>query len=33
MEEMAKKATERGPLGNFTKLGAPYVVSIYRLTQ
>jgi alcohol dehydrogenase YqhD (iron-dependent ADH family) len=31
MEEMARKATERGPLGNFAKLGAPDVVSIYRL--
>jgi alcohol dehydrogenase len=31
MEEMARKATEKGPLGNFTKLGASDVVSIYRL--
>jgi alcohol dehydrogenase YqhD (iron-dependent ADH family) len=31
MEEMAKKATEKGPVGNFARLGAKDVVSIYRL--
>lgn len=31
MEEMAKKATEKGPLGNFIKLGVKDVVSIYQL--
>jgi len=31
MEEMARKATERGPVGNFVKLGAGDVVSVYRL--
>jgi hypothetical protein len=33
LEEMAKKATEKGPLGNFAKLGAQDVLSIYRLAQ
>jgi alcohol dehydrogenase len=33
MEEMARKATEKGPVGNFTKLGARDVLSIYRLAQ
>ena len=32
-EEMAKKATESGPLGNFMKLGAKDVLAIYRLAQ
>ena len=32
-EEMAKKATEKGPLGNFVKLGFSDVVSIYKLAQ
>ena len=32
-EEMARKATESGPLGNFVKLGAEDVLSIYRLAQ
>jgi len=31
IEEMAKKATEKGPLGNFVKLGKNDVVSIYNL--
>jgi alcohol dehydrogenase YqhD (iron-dependent ADH family) len=31
MEEMAKKATEKGPLGSFIKLGVKDVVSIYQL--
>ena len=31
MEEMARKATEKGPVGNFIKLGAQDVVSVYRL--
>ena len=33
MEEMARKATARGPLGNFVKLSKDDVVSIYRLAQ
>ncbi len=33
LEEMAKKATAAGPLGNFVKLGKDDVVSIYRLAQ
>ena len=28
---MAKKATRMGPVGNFVKLGAKDVVSVYRL--
>ncbi len=32
-EEMAKKATAAGPLGNFMKLGAKDVVSIYQLAR
>jgi alcohol dehydrogenase len=32
-EEMAKKATEKGPLGSFVKLGFSDVVSIYKLAQ
>jgi alcohol dehydrogenase len=31
IEEMAKKATEPGPLGNFTKLGAKDVLAVYKL--
>jgi alcohol dehydrogenase len=31
LEEMAKKATELGPIGNFTKLGSKDVVSVYKL--
>ncbi len=31
IEEMARKATEKGPLGNFVKLGKSDVVSIYNL--
>lgn len=30
LEEMAKKSTEKGPLGSFVKLGAAEVLSIYR---
>ena len=33
LDEMARKATERGPLGNFVKLGAKDVVSIYQLAR
>jgi alcohol dehydrogenase len=33
LEEMARKATAAGPLGNFAKLGAMDVVSIYQLAQ
>jgi len=33
LEEMAKKATEKGPLGNFAKLGTQDVLSIYKLAQ
>ncbi|HTZ53144.1 MAG TPA: iron-containing alcohol dehydrogenase [Spirochaetia bacterium] len=32
-EEMARKATAAGPLGNFVKLGAADVVSIYQLAR
>ena len=32
-EEMARKATADGPLGNFVKLGAADVVSIYQLAR
>jgi len=32
-EEMARKATAAGPLGNFVKLGAGDVVSIYQLAR
>jgi alcohol dehydrogenase len=32
-EEMAKKATERGPLGNFIKLYEPDVYQIYQLAN
>ena len=33
LEEMAKKATEKGPLGHFARLGARDVLSIYKLAQ
>jgi alcohol dehydrogenase YqhD (iron-dependent ADH family) len=31
LEEMARKSTEKGPLGNFVKLGAAEVLSVYKL--
>jgi alcohol dehydrogenase YqhD (iron-dependent ADH family) len=31
LEEMAKKATEKGPIGNFAKLGSRDVLSVYKL--
>jgi alcohol dehydrogenase len=31
LEEMAKKATEHGPIGNFTKMGSKDVLSVYKL--
>ncbi|MGA2477491.1 MAG: iron-containing alcohol dehydrogenase [Spirochaetia bacterium] len=31
LEEMAKKATEAGPIGNFMKLGSKDVLSVYKL--
>jgi len=31
LEEMAKKATEKGPLGNFAKMGLQEVTSVYKL--
>jgi hypothetical protein len=31
LDEMAAKATERGPLGNFARLGRAEVVSVYQL--
>jgi alcohol dehydrogenase YqhD (iron-dependent ADH family) len=33
LEEMARKATAAGPVGNFVKLGRDDVVSIYRMAQ
>jgi hypothetical protein len=33
LEEMAKKATEKGPIGNFAKLGSQDVLSVYKLAQ
>ena len=31
LEEMARKCTERGPIGNFARLGEKDVLAIYRL--
>ena len=31
LEEMARKCTERGPIGSFAKLGEKDVLAIYRL--
>jgi hypothetical protein len=31
LEEMAKKATEKGPLGSFAKMGTKEVISVYKL--
>jgi len=33
LEEMAKRSTATGPLGNFVKLGAADVLKIYRLAS
>jgi len=31
LEEMARKATEKGPLGSFAKMGTKDVVSVYKI--